>query len=482
MHSALQLAAHMRAQKLCAFWTCIFAMQMMRLAVAEGTGGIVREVNNGIASVDFAGPAPSVGDKVQFFFEMEGLNEEISVAEGTVTAVEEGGHLKVKIENATGDVAKDHLARFTPGTGSGKSTTAAVTPPPTTELPPVVPKLPPPAIAQTEVTPPVTTLPPSVPFPSATPKGKPAAPLSNSDETIAAPYVNKGIAQYNAGNIEGAIASYTEGIRAAPSVAVLYLNRANAYLYKPNFQAALMDANKAMELKVPQMDDAYNIRGTAKAGLGDFDAALADCNRALKINPSNALAYNNRSNNKLRRRDYSGALADCNKSMSLDANSALPYYNRGFAYYNLGNASAAVSDWKKAVALQASFGAELNPKIAQLQAAGVSAQQSTATTTTRAQPPEAQWTDLTNASRKIVGSWKGGRHVTQYRADGSFYTDPHLVPNPPRGQWQIQGDRLIQFFPPANLTTTHQILSITSNELVLRNAKGETFRFKRGTE
>lgn len=181
----------------------------------------------------------------------------------------------------------------------------------------------------------------------------------------------RGMAQYSSGDYAGAIASYTEAIRLVPGAAVLYLNRANAYLYTPNFNAAMADANKALELKVDRAEDAYTIRGTARAGLGDYHGAIADCNQALKLNPKNALAYNNRANNKLRLRDYSGALSDCNRSIALGPNSALPYYNRGFALTNLGDQAGALADWMKAVQLQASFGAELNPKIQQLQALGV---------------------------------------------------------------------------------------------------------------
>ncbi len=430
-----------------------------RTTLAEGTGGIVQEVSGDTAEVAFAGPAPAVGDGVEFFFEMEGVDEVVSVATGKVIAVDATvGTLKVKIENATGDVAKDHLARFTPGKGgplpTNSPTPRVVVPSPT----------------------PVTKPSPSVPFPSVTPKDKVAGPVQNSEETVAAPYVKKGIAQYSAGDIDGAIASYNEGIRIAPSVAVLYLNRAKAYLYKPNFQAAIADANKALELKVSKADDTYTIRGTAKAGLGDYDSALADCNRALKINPKHALAYNNRGNNKLRQRDYSGALTDCNKSIALDSSAALPYYNRGFARTNLGDQAGALADWKKAVLMQASFGAELNPKIAQLGAQGVQAKAASNSKPPTTTTDSGGWTDLTNAPQKMIGTWKGGRHVTQYLADGSFYTDPHLVPNPPRGQWQIQGDRLVEFYPQANLTTTHQILSLDGKTLVVRNAQGESFR------
>jgi tetratricopeptide (TPR) repeat protein len=218
---------------------------------------------------------------------------------------------------------------------------------------------------------PIRTLPPPVPFPSVTPKSPTPAPPASPVNPAVAQYASKGIAQYSAGDMDGAIASFTAALQVAPGMALLYLNRANAYLYKPNFPAAIADANKALELKVEKTDDAYTIRGTARAGLGDYNSAIADCNRALRLNPKNALAYNNRANNKIRLRDYAGALADCNRSIALDPNSALPVYNRGFARINLGDQSGALADWLKAVQMQASFGAELNPKIQQLQALGV---------------------------------------------------------------------------------------------------------------
>ncbi len=452
-------------------------------AVTEGTGGIVRDVNREIVSIDFAGPAPKAGDRAEIFFEIDGVDEVITVATGKVINVDSSGTLKVQVDNATGEVAKNQLVRFTSGKG-GRSQPAETTPRETPSPRPARQQPMPQETPDPEpLASPTRTLPPSVPFPTATPPGKAAATSQPDIDPAAMELIQKGFAQHSAGNLDAALASYSSAIRLAPRSGLAYLNRANSYLYKGNFQAALADANKAMELTVPKMDDVYNVRGTAKAGRGDYSGAIADCNRALKINPKNALAYNNRANNKLRLRDYSGALADCNKSIALDANVALPFYNRGFARTNLGDQGGALADWQKAVALQPSFGTELNPKIAQLQALGIRPQQSGVSAAATAKAPRAaEWTDLTNAAQKLVGSWKGGRHVTQYLADGSFYTDPHLVPNPPRGQWRIEGDRLIQHFPQAGMTTTHNILSISGNELVLRNAKGQTFRFKRGSE
>lgn len=93
-------------------------------AVEEGTGGIVREVNGDIARVDFAGPSPEVGDKAEFFFEIADVEGVITVATGKVLSLDGKGSMQVKIEEATGQVAKDQLVRFSKP-GARKTVTPA---------------------------------------------------------------------------------------------------------------------------------------------------------------------------------------------------------------------------------------------------------------------------------------------------------------------------------------------------------------------
>ena len=64
------------------------------------------------------------------------------------------------------------------------------------------------------------------------------------------------------------------------------------------------------------MPQAYNNRGTAKANLEQYQAALADLDRAIELNPGNTLAYINRGGTKIglgrtneARTDYQKALA-----------------------------------------------------------------------------------------------------------------------------------------------------------------------------
>jgi len=87
----------------------VFANTAVRGAEIKGT---VRDVGGGTVTVLVEGDlVPSVGDKADIYFKLAGGDDEIAVATGTVTG-EEAGAVKVKIGDASGEVAKDHLARF----------------------------------------------------------------------------------------------------------------------------------------------------------------------------------------------------------------------------------------------------------------------------------------------------------------------------------------------------------------------------------
>lgn len=106
--------------------TLALLLVVARVAAIEGAGGIVRQVNGQIATVDVAGPTPDVGDKAEFFFEMDGVAGVVTVATGKVISVDRKGSMKIKIEQASGEVAKGHLVRFAkPGAEPTASPSAA---------------------------------------------------------------------------------------------------------------------------------------------------------------------------------------------------------------------------------------------------------------------------------------------------------------------------------------------------------------------
>jgi tetratricopeptide (TPR) repeat protein len=304
--------------------TFLFAICISVLPIRAGEmKGTVKSVSGDTASVAMEGDVmPPNGAKAEYFFKLG--NDEVSVATGTALHIDRG-ELRVSIENATGAVEPGHLVRF-PGTTGGASASTAAAPPPNTTA--------------------------SV---SDGANGDPFLIVPN--ESPAYVYLSRASAQYKAKDIDAAIAALTEGIAAAPSIGELYLMRANLYLTKKNkAKAAIADASKALELKSVRPFVAYLIRGTSKGDLGNYKAAIADLDKAIKEKPDYGAAYSNRANYKLGARDFRGALADSNKSIELRPDIAEPYVNRGFAYAYLGDYSTGLSDLRHAF--------EINPALA----------------------------------------------------------------------------------------------------------------------
>ena len=70
-------------------------------------------------------------------------------------------------------------------------------------------------------------------------------------------------------------------------------------------------------------------RGVAKGKKGDLDGAIADCTKAIELNPKSAVAYSIRGLAKGKKGDLDGAMADCNQAIELDPKCADAYLNRG---------------------------------------------------------------------------------------------------------------------------------------------------------
>ena len=76
--------------------------------------------------------------------------------------------------------------------------------------------------------------------------------------------------------------------------------------------------------------------------------ALADLNRALAVDPQDALLYYNRATLYAERRDYRQAISDYDRALRIEPNLAEAWYNRGLCHIFLDDKAAAVSDLSKA--------------------------------------------------------------------------------------------------------------------------------------
>jgi hypothetical protein len=73
--------------------------------------------------------------------------------------------------------------------------------------------------------------------------------------------------------------------------------------------------------------------------------------------------------------------------------------------------------------------------------------------------------DDATLSRLLVGTWRGSRHQTQYRVDGTWILDPPDEGGNTRGKWRIEHGRLIETWrfsdESSDSTSVEEIIELT---------------------
>jgi tetratricopeptide (TPR) repeat protein len=138
-----------------------------------------------------------------------------------------------------------------------------------------------------------------------------------------------------------------------PNDAEGFLNRAGARAFNGDMNGAIADCTRAIELD-PKSEPAVYKRGALKLQKGDNDGAIADLTRAIELSPNTADYYSDRGLAKLRKRDNDGAIVDFTRAIELDAKNAIAYRNRALAKNIKGDADGALADYNRAI--------ELDPK------------------------------------------------------------------------------------------------------------------------
>lgn len=120
--------------------------------------------------------------------------------------------------------------------------------------------------------------------------------------------------------------------------------------YRNEYAKAIPHYTRAIELK-PENASYYVARATALSRIKKFDEAATDFSQAIRLEPTNARAYENRGVLKADQGLWAEAIEDYSKSIELDAKNANTFVSRGAAYSFLEKHIEAIADYQKAVAL-----------------------------------------------------------------------------------------------------------------------------------
>ncbi|MDB9518112.1 tetratricopeptide repeat protein [Roseofilum reptotaenium CS-1145] len=150
------------------------------------------------------------------------------------------------------------------------------------------------------------------------------------------------------GDYLGAIDLLTCLIESDPICADHYNNRGYAYFQDGEVELAIADYSQAIQLN-PTLDRAYNNRANAYARLGDLYAALLDYDQTLDLNPLKIQAWINRGITFRQLQIYELALDNLDFALRLGRLEGYIYAERGRTYHLMGDWNWAIADYQRAI-------------------------------------------------------------------------------------------------------------------------------------
>lgn len=142
--------------------------------------------------------------------------------------------------------------------------------------------------------------------------------------------------------------------------AMTCLNRANAYLQTKQYDKAIEDISKIIELKPNKSDDdiqkiAYFIRGGIYATMQQHDKAILDYSKGIELKPDQREllgCYFCRGNSYAEMKQYDKAILDYSKAIELKPDYAAAYRYRGWVYSEMKQYDKAIQDYSKVIELK----------------------------------------------------------------------------------------------------------------------------------
>lgn len=163
-------------------------------------------------------------------------------------------------------------------------------------------------------------------------------------------YNNRGLGEIGVGDLNSAVADFTDALARKPGFIDALKNRGIAYQNLGRYDDALADFNRALQLDDKQAA-IYNGRGTVLFRKDQFDLAIADYDKALALDGHYAKAYVNRGQAFAAKRQFDRAIADFDAFINLAPNEPAGYINRGDAHKEMGEFEAAIVDYDKVIEL-----------------------------------------------------------------------------------------------------------------------------------
>ena len=152
---------------------------------------------------------------------------------------------------------------------------------------------------------------------------------------------------------EDAIRAYDQAIAINPEFARAYYKRGRAHYVLNNYQEALKNLDKALDLEPRYDNDSefYSYRGQINYYLNQYEAALQDCSYSAQLDRLRDTSYNCLGNSLSQLDKYKEAIENYTKAININDQNHWYYANRGNSFYRLAEYQKAVEDYTSAIRL-----------------------------------------------------------------------------------------------------------------------------------
>jgi tetratricopeptide (TPR) repeat protein len=183
--------------------------------------------------------------------------------------------------------------------------------------------------------------------------GQQIAALPATRQLNASDYLLAGDNKFQKGNVQGALAAYSQAIIIDPKYSLAYSSR--GYLkgiMLDDTQGGIADYNQAIALD-PKNPTLYEYRISLKKSIRDYPGVLVDYSYLIALEPKEPSNYRNRAGIRRTTKDYQGALADYNYLVTvLDTKYSGDYRNRALLKEEIfKDYQGALTDYNRAIVL-----------------------------------------------------------------------------------------------------------------------------------
>ncbi len=160
--------------------------------------------------------------------------------------------------------------------------------------------------------------------------------LLNSNDKRAVDYFGRAVSYILVKNYDSAISDLTKAIELSPRFTLAYFARACAVY------------GKIQESQVPDANGEHHSADDRLAEMARYSEVVADYDKVVELSPNLIYAYFNKGNIYYMQNDYTSAISCYTSAIDAKADFGEAYFNRGVAYFRLGNFDKGMSDLSRA--------------------------------------------------------------------------------------------------------------------------------------